>query len=414
MRLSVEATQPDGAVNAVTAHISPPLLLPDTAALADRAAAAAHVAAAHADDVDRNARFPDETLAALRAERLMGIVVPAGLGGEGASIAEVVDICYALGRACASSAMIFAMHQIMVAILVRHSADSPWHQRLMRRVCAEQLLLASSTTDGLGGGDLRASTCAVTPEGSRIALTKNATVMSYGAEADAVVTTARRAPDAAAGDQVLVALAKGDYRLERTLAWDALGMRGTCSAGFMLVANGVPAQVLPVPYQTILSRSMMPIAHLTWAGVWSGVAAGAVERARRFLRTAARKSGGQLPPGAAHLTRATASLRTLRGLVAAELGRFEAIADDGEALDSLASQAALNLLKVSASEHAVATVMSALQACGLAGYRNDGEFSLSRHLRDIQSAPIMINNDRILANAANAALLVEVPARLRD
>ena len=48
--------------------------------------------------------------------------------------------------------------------------------------------------------------------------------------------------------------------------------------------------------------------------------------------------------------------------------------------------------------------MSALQACGLSGYRNDGEFSVTRHLRDVLSAPIMINNDRILANAANAAL----------
>jgi acyl-CoA dehydrogenase len=43
-----------------------------------------------------------------------------------------------------------------------------------------------------------------------------------------------------------------------------------------------------------------------------------------------------------------------------------------------------------------------------------GSFSVTRHLRDILSAPIMINNDRILANAANAALLVEVPNRLRD
>jgi acyl-CoA dehydrogenase len=58
--------------------------------------------------------------------------------------------------------------------------------------------------------------------------------------------------------------------------------------------------------------------------------------------------------------------------------------------------------------------MSALQACGLAGYRNDGEFSISRPLRDILSASIMINNDRILANAAGAPLLVEVPALLRD
>ena len=40
------------------------------------------------------------------------------------------------------------------------------------------------------------------------------------------------------------------------------------------------------------------------------------------------------------------------------------------------------------------------RACGLAGYRNDGEFSVGRHLRDALSAPIMINNDRILANTA--------------
>ena len=46
------------------------------------------------------------------------------------------------------------------------------------------------------------------------------------------------------------------------------------------------------------------------------------------------------------------------------------------------------------------------RACGLSGYRNDGEFSVARHLRDVLSAPIMINNDRILANAASATMLV--------
>jgi acyl-CoA dehydrogenase len=182
----------------------------------------------------------------------------------------------------------------------------------------------------------------------------------------------------------------------------------------MLTAEGEPEQVLPVPYQRIHAQSMMPVAHLTWSGVWSGVAAGAVERARAFLRTASRRSGGQLPPGAAHLTRATASLRTLRAMVASHLQRFEALTRREEELEALEFQAALSLLKVNASESALATVMSALQACGLAGYRNDGEFSVTRHLRDILSAPIMINNDRILANAATAAMLVEVPSRLRD
>jgi acyl-CoA dehydrogenase len=398
----------------MTAHISPPAISSPTLDLTRRAETAAQVAAANADAVDRQARFPAEAFAALRAERLMSILVPADLGGEGASVSDVVDICYVLGRACASTAMIFAMHQIMVAILVRHAVSSPSHARLLRRLAAEQLLLASSTTDGMGGGDLRASSCAVVTQEGRIVLEKNAAVMSYGAEADAILTTARRAPDAPAADQVLVALVKQEYSLDRTGTWDAMGMRGTCSAGFALKGEGDAEQVLPVPYAKILSQSMMPIAHLTWSGVWSGVAAGAVERARTFLRTASRRSGGQLPPGAAHLTRATASLRTLRGLVASELLRFEQVAGNEDELERLEFQAALNLLKVSASEHAITTVMSALQACGLSGYRNDGDFSVTRHLRDILSAPIMINNDRILASAATAALLVEVPSRLRN
>ena len=74
----------------------------------------------------------------------------------------------------------------------------------------------------------------------------------------------------------------------------------------------------------------------------------------------------------------------------------------------------MNLLKVNASELAISIVMSSLQACGLAGYRNDSEFSITRHLRDILSSPIMINNDRVLANATSAALLVEIPKLLRD
>ena len=62
-------------------------------------------------------------------------------------------------------------------------------------------------------------------------------MISYGAEADGIVTIARRADDAAASDQVLVAFTRDNYTLERSLAWETLGMRGTCSAGFELKAT---------------------------------------------------------------------------------------------------------------------------------------------------------------------------------
>ena len=379
-----------------------------------RAQTAASAAASCADAVDREGRFPAEAFAAVKGQRLLSILVPIDLGGEGASVSDVVDVCYALGRACASTGMIFAMHQIMVAILVRHARGSEWHERLLRRLSADQLLLGSSTTEGQGGGNLRASTCAVEQDGAQMSLTKSATVVSYGAQSDAILTTARRSPDAPPNDQVLVALYKEDYQLERIVDWNALGMRGTCSDGFVLKGRGEIAQVLPLAYEKIHTHTMMPVAHLTWSGVWSGAAAGAVDRARRFVRGAARHGSGQLPPGAAHLTRASATLRALRGMVASALRRYEAAADNSEELQSLEFQTALNLLKVNASEMAISTVMNSFQACGLAGYRNDGEFSISRTLRDILSSSIMLNNDRILANVASASLLSEVPPLLRD
>jgi acyl-CoA dehydrogenase len=371
-------------------------------------------AAENAVAVDRESQFPAAALAAAREQRLLGLLVPRELGGEGASISDVSGICYGLGRVCGASGMVFAMHHIMVAILVRHARASAWHCDLLRRLAVDQLLIASSTTEGQGGGDLRSSACAVEQSGSRIALVKDATVMSYGAHADAILTTARRSAAADPSDQVIVALMKNDYDLEPLMEWETLGMRGTCSAGFRLKSTGETAQVLPEPYQKIQAETMMPVAHLTWSAVWAGLAAGAVERARRFVRRASRQGGGQLPPGAAHLTRASMSLRALRGILSSALARFEAASGEPEKLQSLGFQNEMNLLKVTTSESATAIVMSAMQTCGLAGYRNDGEFSISRQLRDVLSSSIMINNDRILANTATASMLTETPQSLWD
>lgn len=380
-----------------------------------RARTAAATAAEYATAVDRESRFPTEAFAAIREQRLLSMLVPSDLGGDGATVKDVVDVCYMLGMSCGSTAMIFAMHQIQVVILLRHAKDSPWHQQLLRRLCDEQLLFASSTTENQMGGAVRSSACSVQQEGAKFSLVKNATVMSYGAEADGVFVTARRTPDSPPSDQVLVAFVKGDYELEKIKEWDTMGMRGTCSTGFTLRGGGDVAQVVPVSYERIHTQSMVPMAHLTWSGVWCGIAAGAVSRARRFVRKgAAQGSAAQSAPGAAHLTRAMMSLRALRGSISAAVASYECTAIDPEQLEAIDFQTGMNLLKVHSSESSIETVMSALQACGLSGYRNDGEFSIARNLRDVLSSSIMINNERILAGAASSLLLFDVPQLLRD
>ncbi len=377
-----------------------------------RAARAAEIAAAHADTVDADARFPEEAIGALREEKLLGIVVPAELGGENARVSDIVDVCYALGRACSSTGMIYAMHQVKAACIVHHGKDSGWHRDFMARMTRDQLLLASSTTEGKGGGNVRSSEAAVEHAEGRIVLARDASVISYGAEADAVVTTARRTSQSDPSDQILVVFEKTDYALEKTGGWDTLGMRGTCSAGFSLKAVGSPGQILPAPYGEIHAQTMVPTAHLMWSGNWAGIAAGAVDRARKFMRKAQRS--GATPPGVPHFIQAQTNLRALRALIAASLNRYESIAHDPRALSAIDFQTAISLLKVDASELAVRTVMNAMRAAGLAGYRNDTEVSIGRSLRDILSAPIMINNDRILSSLASASILSDIPASIRD
>ena len=108
------------------------------------------------------------------------------------------------------------------------------------------------------------------------------------------------------------------------------------------------------------------------------------------------------------------SLTALRAIVAAGREAFAQREQDDRELRSLEFQSSITLLKVQASELVVDTVMHAVRTCGLAGYRDDGEFSMGRFLRDALSAPIMINNDRILANAAASVLMAAVPATIGE
>jgi acyl-CoA dehydrogenase len=377
-----------------------------------RAEKVAAIAEPCADAVDREARFPAEAFAAIREQKLLGMLVPAELGGDGARAADVVDVCAILGRACASTAMIFAMHQVKLACLARHARGAAWQLAFLGEVAKLQLLLASSTTEGANGADIRSSEAPVRVAGGRVALQRDASCISYGREADALVTTARRSDGAAKSDQVLVVFRREDYTLEPTQTWDTLGMRGTCSVGFILRAEGGAEQVLAEPYERIHSQTMVPYAHMFWSAAWCGIAAGAVARARAFVRQAARAAGGRMPPAAAQLTRARLSLETLRAAVQAGVANFERNAADPGGLATTEAQLALTMLKVEASELAATTVLTAMRACGLAGYRNDSPFAMGRFLRDILSAPIMINNDRILASADPAVLMSEAPTAL--
>jgi len=364
-----------------------------------------NVAGPAADDVDRAARFPIEAIEALREESLLSVLVPSEFGGLGLTVGQVGDIVFELGRHCASTAMIYAMHQIQVASVVRHGR-SEFFRDYQAELAARQLLLASATTELGVGGDVRTSVCTVERDNvGGIHLEKMAPVISYGQHADGVLATARRDPESPPNDQVLVLCRPPGLTLEPISGWDTLGFRGTCSLGFRLVADGEADLVLDDAYGDISSRTMLPVSHILWSSVWLGLATSAADRARHFVRTEARKKPGVTPPSALRLAELIAQLQRMEELVRGTARRYDGMCEDLDALASMGFAIAMNSLKVSASTLVVDIVNRAMAICGMAGYREDSPHSLGRILRDAHGAAVMVNNDRINSNTAQMLLI---------
>jgi acyl-CoA dehydrogenase len=367
------------------------------------------VGAVHADAVDRDARFPVETVTALREAGALSAFIPVQFGGGGVTLEAIARACFEFGRRCSSSAMVFAMHQIQVSTIVRH-LEGEWFESYLRRVAAEQRLVASVTSEIGTGGDMGRSIAPVTPndEGT-LSFVKQAPTVSYGQYADDLLTTVRRSETAEPQDQVLVLHHADQTELELKGTWDTIGMRGTCSPGFEVRARFDPEQILPAPFATVMNESHVPISHILWSHGWLGIATEAFERGRAFVRAAARRgrAGSDTAVPAAHsLSRVMSELFMLRAEVRSALEDF--IGDgtdlDRERLGTMASILRFNNLKLATSEQAPRICSAVLEVIGIMAYKNDSPYGVGRQLRDALSARLMVANERI--HAVDASLLL--------
>ncbi|MDJ0362641.1 acyl-CoA dehydrogenase family protein [Rhodococcus sp. H29-C3] len=359
---------------------------------------------AFADEVDRDARFPTESMEAIRQAGLLEAGIPVNFGGGGLSLTQLAHIARALGAECASSAMIFVMHQSQILSIVRHGKSDAM-ESLLRRLVLERPLVASATTEINIGGDVRTSGCAVEYDGDRIRLSKTAPVISYGEYAQFILATARRSADSPPSDQVLVVCEKPNVVLERTGDWDTLGFRGTCSPGFQLEATATTSSILSDSYGDISAQTMLPAAHVLWSAAWLGIADAAVAKSRKSVRKAASRTPGVTPPSALRLAELYVVHEQLVDAVFGAAAKYEAIADSPGDLGAIGFAVRINNLKVTASSLVIDIVGKALQICGISGYRQDSDMSIGRHLRDAHGSAIMVSNERILGHNSQLALV---------
>lgn len=366
------------------------------------------VAAEYADDVDRSGRFPSETIHALKEAGAFGCYIPTEFHGLGVSFQHLAEMTFEISRRCASSGMIFAMHQIQVGSIVHHLNSQQWFENYLRRAASEQRLIASATSEVGVGGDMRRSIAAVQhvdESGDLVRFEKQAPTISYGGYADDLLTTLRRNFEAEGSDQVLVLTHKDQMEMKQTSQWDTLGMRGTCSPGFVVRATCLAEQVMKVPFATNAAETVVPFSHILWSHVWLGIATDAFERAQNFVRAQARQNAGTTPPSALRLSELSTHMAQFRAVVKAATAEYILLREsDSKQLSTICYAVRINNLKIAASEAASEAAQAALRVCGIMGYKNDTPYSVGRHLRDSLSAGLMIANDRI--HSTNATLLL--------
>lgn len=365
----------------------------------DRARDAAKPLAETAAEVDRDAVFPTASVAALADAGLLAAAAPDHLGGLDLDPGQLAAVARALARGCSSTAMVWAMHQVQLACLALHSGGESQLEERVAELVAGNGLIASVTSEAGVGGDLRSSNAACEASADGVRLEKSATTVSYGTHAAAFLITARRTPDSAAGDQVLVLATAAQSRLEQKAEWNTMGMRGTCSPPFLIEARLPASQILPVPFAEIAALTMVPLSHILWSAVWIGTAEEALARATGYLR----KKGGASGPNVG-LVRASQRLQMLDGLLTATVDHYASrVRADGVATREFSVLA--NNLKLAASTLTVDIATEALEICGMAGYVESSPLSISRILRDLYSARLMISNARLTETNSTSLLL---------
>ena len=364
----------------------------------------------NADDVDRDARFPGgDDRWRCASERALSAFIPRSSAAAGSPSRRLAAACFELGRRCGASAMVFAMHQIQVVTIVRHLEDAPWFEDYLRDVASR------AAPDRLG--DLRGrhrrrhgslDRRRDAGRGRRLQLRE--------AGADRQLRRVRRRPaDHAAPRSGRRARRPGGrahaHASRPRSSRPAPGTRSACAArarpGYVVRAEFAPEQVLATPFPKVSNESMVPVSHILWSHLWLGIATDAFDRARAFVRAAAKRTPGETaagrPPPVAPDERAVAAARRGR-LGAARVRRRLRRARPRAALDDGARRCASTTSRSPPPSRRRASARARSGVCGIMGFKNDTPFSVGRHLRDTMSARLMVANERI--HQTNASLLL--------
>jgi alkylation response protein AidB-like acyl-CoA dehydrogenase len=359
------------------------------------------VLARHAADVDREARWPAESLDALRQAGLMGLTVPTTHGGAGQGPRAFANVVGHLAEGCASTAMIYLMH-VCGTQVVAAAAGFARRDEVLRDIAAGKHLTTLAFSEKGSRSHFWAPVSRAQANGTTSKVTADKSWVTSAGHADSYVVSTRPAGATEPVASTLYYVPKAAVGLTVAGRWTGLGLRGNASAPMKL-------ENVPVTAADRLSGdgdgfSVMVNVVLPWfqlgnAAVSVGIARSAVAGVRDHLL------GAKLE----HLGQPLASLPNLR----AELARMQITADaQGAFVHQVAwrmenprpdTMLAVLESKAAANEAALAVTDLAMRACG--GTAFSGRLTVERNFRDARAGSVMAPTTDVLYDFVGKAVL---------
>jgi alkylation response protein AidB-like acyl-CoA dehydrogenase len=336
---------------------------------------------------DRDASFPHDSLAALQRAGLLGLTVPARLGGGAAGLGRAGDAVAAVGGACASTALVFAMQLLHQRRVADSGEFAPSVSDRVGRAAVErgELINALRVEPALGTparGGLPETVARRTADGFCISGRK---IYSTGAPGLARLLVWARTDDATplVGSFLVPARAPG-VRIEES--WDHLGLRASGSHDVVLEDVSIPAdhagRLAPVAEWARADPTTAAWNVVLIGAVYTGVARAARDWIVRFLHE---RRPANLGASLATLPRMQEAVGAIEERLAVNAALLDAAAQAVD-LGTPHPPLTLNLFKTTLAENAVRAVE---QAVALAGnHALSRQNPLERHLRDVLCARI--------------------------
>jgi len=351
---------------------------------------------------DKEARFSSEAVAALGPTGLLGIMLPAEVGGSALGPRTLASVVATLAEADASAAMVYLMHLCATAAIAAArpgAAVSP----TLKDIAAGRHLTTLAFSEAGSRSHFWAPVSRAKRNGAAVHLTAKKSWVTSAGHAQSYVVSALAPDGTGPTDSTLYLFASGTPGLSVAGPWDGLGMRANASAPMILDDCEVePSQQLTddgAGFKAML-EIVLPLFNLGTSAVALGLCRAALAGTAAHLKSARFEHLGQS---------LGESLPTLR----AQLARMQ-IDTDGLAarvddlVDHLERPRDTTMLRVleckaAAGEVAITVTSTAMRVCGGAAFSK--HMAIERVFRDAHAGAVMAPTGDVLLEFIGKAVL---------